>query len=141
MSPESEPLRPAAARIVRAFAALDLVATLPLAIPGVAYGYVGLLYRMDARLGGAAAQPALDGLLVFLLHLAGALGVLWALVRLALPSRILGLADAAGRTWVAMMIAHSVAGYGAPRVLLLFVATELAGAVAQAWVLRQRASR
>jgi len=129
------------AQVVRAFAALDLAATLPLALPPLAWRTVDAVFRLEAALGGAGAPPALDGFASLVLHLAGALGVLWAAVRLARPSRFLGLADAAGRAWVAAMILYGVAGQGAPRLLLVFVASELAGALAQPWVLRRSTSR
>ena len=71
--------------------------------------------------------------------LMGGLGVAWAVARLVEPVRTLGLVDAVARLWVGALIAYFVLARGAPTVLLLFVATELGGALHQSWVLRRPA--
>jgi hypothetical protein len=118
--------------VIRACAGFDLVVTGALALLFVAPAFVRALYALDGALGGTNAAPALPGIAWFFVNLAGVLGVLWALVRLARPEPWLARADALGRCGVAALIAGHLAAGAVPRVLLVFVATELAGAIAQA---------
>ncbi len=118
--------------IARGWAGLDLVVTGAMALPPVAGPLVGLIHQLS----GVAAPPA-DPLRDFFVCLAGALGVLWALARLYEPRRELVLADTVGRLWVAGLIGWFVFAAGAPGALLLFVATEVAGAAHQASALRR----
>ncbi len=119
-------------RTIRGFAALDLLVTAPLAVPGVAGGLLALLYRLDAALGGAAgAVPALPSLGWLFVHLAGILGVVWAVARLRMPDPRLARIDGVGRTAVAGLLSLGILGGDVPAVFWAFVATELAGAVAQ----------
>ncbi|MCZ7620620.1 MAG: hypothetical protein M5U32_20760 [Myxococcota bacterium] len=69
--------------------------------------------------------------------MSGTLGVLWALARLARPVRSLAWADAIGRAWVGFLILRFALAGAAPRVFLLFVVTEWAGAAAQLVALRR----
>lgn len=116
--------------IARGWAGLDLLVTGAMALPPVAGALIALIYRLS----GEEAPPD-DPMRAFFVCLAGALGVLWAWVRLADPRRALVLADTVGRLWVAALIGGFVFGAGAPVALLLFVATELAGAAHQAHAL------
>jgi Zn-finger nucleic acid-binding protein len=119
--------------VIRAWAGFDLLVTGLLALPPTARAFVEALYALEAALfGGTAAAPELPAVAWLFVNLAGALGVLWAGVRLARPEPWLGRADALARCGVAALIAGYVAGGAVPRVLLGFVATELLGAVAQA---------
>jgi hypothetical protein len=127
------------ARVIRACAAFDLVVTGAFALPFSAPAFVRLIYALDGALGGSFEAPALPGIGWFFVNLAGALGVLWALVRLARPEPWLARADALGRCGVAALIAGYVVAGAVPRALLAFVATELGGAAAQ--VRRPRAAR
>jgi len=119
-------------RIARGCAALDLVVTGAMALPPSA----ALLLEVVYRLSGLAPPPP-DPTRAFFVCLAGALGVIWALARLREPRRGLVLSDAVGRVWVAGLIAWFVFAAGAPRALLLFVASELPGAIHQAHALRK----
>jgi hypothetical protein len=119
---------------VRACAAFDLVVTGLFALPPLARVFLTVLFAMNGALGGAAVPPPFVPLQWMFVNLTGALGVLWAVVRLLWPQRVLGLADAVARTWVASVIAFHVFE-GAPGVLALFVATELGGAILQLSVL------
>ena len=124
-------------RVARACAAFDLLVTGLLALPFTAPLFVRALYAVNGALGGAGAAPELPGIAWFFVNLAGALGVLWALVRLARPEPWLARADAIGRCAVAALIAGYLAASEVPPVLLAFVATELAGAAPQGWTLRR----
>jgi len=118
-----------AALVVRACAALDLLVTGCLAVPPLARALFATL---------APAMPDPGGFAWLFVSLTGVLGVLWAVVRLARPTRWLGWADAAGRAWVGALILWSVVAGDVPRVLLLFVATEWGGTLAQVAALRRR---
>ncbi len=116
--------------VIRGFAWLDLAVTAPLALPGVAAAWFSALEAIDGLLGGTAPFPALEPLHWLFVHLTGVLGVVWALARLSLPDPHLARIDAIGRAVVAGLVTYALVG-GAPRVLALFIVTELAGTVAQ----------
>lgn len=130
------PLR--ARQVVRACAGFDLLVTGCLAAPPAARALFAALDPFDRALGGSGLPVELPALGWLFVHLTGALGVLWALVRLRRPTRFLGWADALGRAWVGLLILRFALAGGAPRVFLLFVATEWAGALAQLACLRRR---
>ena len=127
--------------VARGAAVFDLVATGCLAVPGMEQRLLDGLYTVDAAAGFGTPPVALPPLGLFLANLAGALGVLWALVRIVRPERLLVRADAIGRCCVAVLIAHAIEVRGVTPVLYAFVATELAGAIAQGWALSRRARR
>jgi hypothetical protein len=121
--------------VVRCVAAFDLFATGCLAVPGIETRFFEVLLQLDAAFGFATPAVPLTTLGLLLANLAGALGVLWALVRIAWPLRRLVAADAVARIAVAALIAYSIEVRGVTPVLWAFVATELIGSAAQAWVL------
>lgn len=125
--------------VARGAAIFDLAATGALAVPGLERRFLDLLYALDAALGFGTPPVALPPLGLLLANLAGALGVLWALVRITRPERRLVRADAIARCFVAALIAHAILARGATPVLWAFVATELVGAAAQAGALARRA--
>jgi len=131
---------PAETRVIRGCAAFDLVVTGLLAVPPTAALFVDALYALDGWFGGEAVAPAFAAVQWMFVHIAGVLGVLWALARLVQPTRFLGLADAAGRGVVGGLILWHVVAGGAPVVLLAFVATEWLGTLLQWVVLRTRAA-
>lgn len=127
-------------RVVRFCAGFDLFVTGLLALPFSAPVFVNTLYALDRALGGSLATPDLTPLGWFFTHLAGVLGVLWAVVRLMRPEVWLARADALGRCAVAALIAWQLSARDLPGLLWAFAATELAGAAAQAWVTRRAGS-
>lgn len=128
-------MTPAGNRAIRGCAAFDLVVTGLLALPPTAALFVDALYALNGWFGGEAAAPAFAAVQWMFVHIAGVLGVLWALARLVEPTRFLGLADAAGRGAVGALILWHVLAGGAPVILLAFVATEWAGTAVQFLVL------
>jgi hypothetical protein len=116
-------------------AVFDLLATACLAVPGFETRFTDALVRLDALGGFATSVAPLPPLGLLLANLTGALGVVWALVRIAWPLRRLVAADAVARIAVAALIAYSIEVRGVSPVLWLFVATEFLGSAAQAWVL------
>ena len=128
-------MREPARTTVRAVAAFDLLATGCLVVPGVEARFFDAVMRLDAALGIGTPFAALPPLGLLLANLAGALGVLWALVRIAWPLRRLVASDAVARCAVALLLAYSIAARGVTPLLYAFVATELLGAALQAWAL------
>ena len=124
-------------RVMRGWAFLDLVVTGMLALPVVSSAFIALLYGLEGAVFGPREAPPFAPVQLFFVNLAGVLGVLWALARIFEGTRFLALCDTAGRCVVAAWIGLAlVAEPGAPRILLLFVATELLGAVHQAIAIR-----
>ena len=117
-------------RWIRTFAAIDLVLTAPLALPLFAVPFFDLLQWVDTTLGFETVWRTLDAFGWLFVHLAGVLGVLWALARLATPTRFLAALDAAGRGLVTGLMLHAMRD-GASPVFALFVASELIGAIVQ----------
>jgi len=126
-------------RVVRGWAAFDLVVCALFVLPPVAEVFLRGLFAINGRLGGTASVPPFDPLHWLFVSLAGALGVAWAVARLLAPLRLLGRVDAFARLWVAALILYLVFAAGAPPVLLAFVATELGGALHELWALRSSA--
>ena len=118
--------------VARAWAGFDLLVTGIMALPPTGRWLVDLDSSACRR--GSATAPIRPRL--FFVCLAGALGVIWALVRLRAPTRDLMLVDVVGRTWVAALIFWFVAVQDLPRSTLLFVASELGGALHQGFALR-----
>jgi hypothetical protein len=121
-----------ASLVIRTCAGFDLAVTSLLALPVTARALLGAVYAASG-----APAPELPGVAWFFVNLAGALGALWALVRLARPEPWLSRADALGRCAVAALIGGHLAAGALPVAMLAFVATELLGAAAQAFVLRR----
>jgi hypothetical protein len=132
-------IRGVASKVIRGWAVLDLVVSAVFAVPPLAALLVGLLYALNGRLGGAAAAPSFEPVHWLFVCLMGTLGMVWAVGRLVEPVRTLGLIDAVARLWVSALIAYFVFAGGAPVALVLFIATELGGALHQFWVLRRPA--
>ena len=133
-------MTPFETNVIRGCATLDLVVTGLMALPPTAGMFVDVLYRANGWLGGDAVAPPFVAVQWMFVHLAGALGVLWAIARIVQPTRFLGLADAVGRACVGGLILWHVVAGGAPPVLLAFVATEWLGTLLQWVVLRTRAA-
>jgi hypothetical protein len=114
------------ARRIRAFAAFDLAITAVLALPPTATMFLDMILRLDRMAGFDTPEPVWNPLWLFFVHLAGVLGVLWALARLSRPQADLARLDSAGRVAVAALLVWAIVG-GATPVLGLFVVTEVAG--------------
>lgn len=129
-------------RHVRLWAWIDGGVAVCLGLPVTAHAFVALLYRSNGWLGSgldaASVPPTFAPIHWLLACLCGAMVGVWALARLLWPSPQLAFLDTLGRVWVAALIVFFVAVAGAPPVLLVFVVSEVAGAVAQGWVLWSR---
>ena len=118
-------------RKVRLWAMIDSSVSYPLALPPLAQHFIDILYVVNGKLGGVAVAPPFSAMQLFFVSLAGSLVAMWCVARYLKPIGVFALVDGWGRVWVSALIVWFVAVEGAPRVLLLFIATEMAGAVAQ----------
>lgn len=118
-------------RTVRFWALVDSAVSYTLALPPLAEHFVSMLYYLNGKLGGEAAAPAFGPLQLFFVCLSGTLVSLWCLARYLKPIGLFALLDGWGRVWISLLIVYFVAFGGAPRVLLVFIVTEMAGAIAQ----------
>lgn len=134
------PTRSRAARqsTLRRVAMLDVVLTLPFAIPLVAERVVLVLLDLDQFLGFATPAPRLDPLALLFMNLMGVLAVVWNWARVRTKTTDLAAMDVPARCVVAALILFYVSVMRVTPVLLLFVATEIAGAVVQHRALRGR---
>jgi len=118
-------------RTVRFWAIVDSSVSYTLALPPLAEHFVPMLYYVNGKLGGDAAAPPFTPMQMFFVCLSGSLISLWCVARYVKPIGVFALIDGWGRVWVSLLIVWFVAVEGAPRVLLVFIVTEMLGAVAQ----------
>ncbi len=118
-------------RKVRFWAIVDSSVSYTLALPPLAEHFISLLYSINGKLGGSTVAPAFTPLEMFFVCLSGSLVGIWCIARYLKPIGVFALIDGWGRVWISLLIVWFVAVEGAPRVLLLFVVTEMIGAVAQ----------
>jgi hypothetical protein len=119
-------------------AMFDVALTLPFAIPVVAERVVLLLLDVDHVLGFATPAPQLDPLALLFMNLMGVLAVLWNWARVRAKTIDLATMDVPARCVVAALILYYVAAMRVTPMLLLFVVTEIGGAVVQRRALRGR---
>ena len=118
-------------RKVRFWAIVDSSVSYTLALPPLAEHFIALLYHVNGRLGGDPVAPPLVPLQMFFVSLSGSLIALWCIARYIKPIGLFALIDGWGRVWISLLILWFVGVEGAPRVLLLFIVTEMAGAISQ----------
>ncbi len=118
-------------KTVRFWALLDTAVSYPLALPPMAEHFLSALYFMNGKLGGDPTVPAFAPMQLFFVSLSGSLVALWCLARYLKPIGLFALLDGWGRVWISLLIVYFVAVENAPRVLLVFIVTEMAGGIAQ----------
>lgn len=118
-------------RKVRFWALVDTAVSYPLALPPMAEHFLSALYFLNGKLGGDAQAPAFEPMQLFFVSLSGSLVAMWCLARYLKPIGLFALIDGWGRVWVSLLIVYFVAVEGAPRVLLVFIVSEMAGAISQ----------
>jgi len=126
-------MNPINARTVRFWAWVDSAVTVALALPPLAERFVALLYTVNGWTGGVSEAPTFEPIHLLFVCLLGALVSVWVIARLLRPLPLFGLIDGWGRAWVAAILLWFVCARDAPPVILFFVFTEGAGAVAQLW--------
>lgn len=118
-------------KTVRFWAMVDAAVSYTLALPPLAEHFLSALYFLNGKLGGDPTVPVFGPLQLFFVCLTGSMVSIWCLARYLKPIGLFALIDGWGRVWISALIIYFVAFAGAPRVLLMFVVTEMAGAVMQ----------
>ncbi len=116
--------------VYRVIGIWDLVLTLPFAIPPVIPFEISFLRTLHGALGGKAAFPEFAPLHVFFVCLFGIMCVLWAVIRIHRPSRLLAYYDAFGRIVVASFMLTSAAR-GITPVAAVFSLSEIGWALVE----------
>jgi hypothetical protein len=119
-------------------ALFDVALTLPFAIPVVAERVVLWLLDVDHLLGFATPAPQLEPLALLFMNLMGVIAVVWNWARVRAKTTDLAVMDVPARCVVAALIVFYVAVMRVTPLLLLFVVTELGGAIVQHRALRGR---
>ncbi len=126
--------------VYRACGLWDLLLTVTFAAPPLAAFDLALLKRIHVALGGARAFPAFEPLHLFFVSMFGIMCVIWAVIRVHRPSRLLALYDTVGRFAVAsFMIGFTLAGVSP--VVALFSVSEIGWGVVQGVVLTRARTR
>lgn len=116
---------------VRFWALLDTAVTWSLAIPVMVPYFIGFIYTLNGWLGGTPEPPEFAPIHMLFVCLTGSLVSIWVVARLLHPIGLFGVIDAWGRLWISLVLIWLIVGYDAPRVLWIFVFTEMAGTVGQ----------
>lgn len=118
------------ATLNRVLACIDLPIVAAMSLPLTAGWLVALIQGADAMLGLGTPSLAFPPMAWLFLHVGGVLGVMWAVLRLARPDDVLiTRIDAWGRLATSALIIYCVALTGATPVLLVFLISEVGGAV------------
>lgn len=118
-------------RVLRISIGFDLVITAMLAVPGLSSVFIAVIDRLGQISGWASALAPFDPFQMFMVNLAGMLGVAWNCARWRTASWELARMDLIAKGAVAALILFYVFVHEATPVLLLFVVTEVVGGVIQ----------
>jgi hypothetical protein len=117
--------------LLRVIIGFDLLMTAWLAIPGLSDWFIQLIDRIGVITGWAAPLAPFDPFAMFMVNLAGVLGVAWNWARWRSASYELAKLDAAARLAVAALILYYVFVLGVTPVILLFVISEVFGSLVE----------
>lgn len=117
--------------LLRAIILYDLIVTACLALPGISQLFLQIIDLLGRYTGLAAPLPDFDPFQMFMVNLAGVMGVAWNGLRWKTPVYRLVRFDAWARLAVAALILYYVLLWDVTPVLLLFVFSELFGSVVE----------
>lgn len=123
---------------LRAVSTFDLVVTGILAVPGLSHGFVALVSYLGVVTGLAAPIEPFSSFAMFLVNLAGVLGVCWNLAILRTRADLLIRYNIIARWAVAALIVYYVLAQGMSPVVLLFVISEIGGSLVEMRARRAR---
>lgn len=123
---------------LRAVSTFDLVVTGTLAVPGLSHGFVALVSYLGVVTGLAAPIEPFSSFAMFLVNLAGVLGVCWNLAILRTRADLLIRYNIIARWAVAALIVYYVLAQGMSPVVLLFVISEIGGSLVEMRARRAR---
>ncbi|ODS70648.1 MAG: hypothetical protein ABS38_02575 [Acidovorax sp. SCN 68-22] len=119
-------------RTVRASAWYDLLVTWPFALPWVFAGVYAQLGAVADTFALPGALHPLNATLMLMANLLGSVVVVWAIARIAAPTRLLGRLDGVARFLFAAAQIYAVT-QGASAIVLGFTLFELIFGVLQWW--------
>lgn len=118
-------------KIVRAGGIYDVVATAPLALPGVVSVQLQTLEKIQQGLGLSGQFPVFDPFQLFFLNLFGSLAVIWGVLRIIKPEPLLGLTDGIARAVLSGLMLYYLVVWNIPQVVVLFIVPEILFGVLQ----------
>lgn len=124
--------------LLRTVGSFDLLVTTLLAVPGLSEAFVWCVDWIGTATGLASPMPAFPPFAMFMVNLAGVLGVCWNLAILRTPTDALLRANVRARGVVVALILFYVTLRGVSPVLLIFAASEVFGALVERRELRAR---
>ena len=130
-------------KIVRFGGVYDLIATLPLALPGLVSMQLETLEKIQKGLGLSGQFPVFEPFQLFFLNLFGSLAVIWGVLRIIKPEPLLGLTDGIARAGLSGLMLYYLIVWNIPQVVVLFVVPEILFGIAQLggyWRYRQSQS-
>lgn len=125
---------------LRGVGLFDLFVTAILAVPGLADAFIALIDLIGTRTGLTEPLPPFPALAMFLINLAGVLGVCWNLMILRTRSEDMLRVNIVARWGVAALIVYYVSLRNMTPVLLIFVVSEIFGSFVETWSLRRNRS-
>lgn len=118
-------------KIVRAGGIYDVVATFPLALPGLVSVQLQTLEKIQRGLGLSGQFPVFDPFQLFFLNLFGSLAVIWGVLRIIKPEPLLGLTDGVARAVLSGLMLYYLIVWDIPQVVVLFIVPEILFGIAQ----------
>ena len=118
-------------RIVRFGGLYDLIVTFPFALPGLVGVQLGTLEMTQGWFGLSGQFPVFEPLHLFFLNLFGSIVTIWAVLRIAKPEPLFGLADGIGRAAFSSLMLYYLVVWSIPQVVVLFVVPEILFGIAQ----------
>lgn len=112
-------------KIVRAGGIYDVVATVPLALPGLVSVQLQTLEKIQQGLGLSGQFPVFDPFQLFFLNLFGSLAVIWGVLRIIKPEPLLGLTDGIARAVLSGLMLYYLVVWNIPQVVVLFIVPEI----------------
>lgn len=115
--------------LMRICISFDLLVTLCLAVPGASTLFIDTVSALGVMSGLSAPLPPFGAFEMFMVNLAGVLGVCWNGVYLRTASFTMARVNAVARLAVSALILYYVLALGVTPVLLLFLVSEVFGSV------------
>lgn len=124
------------ARAVKTSAIYDLVTCLPLALPGIAGVYLGVLDGLNGAVGLGGHVGELSPLAMMFINFMGSLISIWAVLRLINPSWANGLTDIVVRAFFSIAMLNAIF-MGVPGLIIVLWVCEMALLLAQAYFVQR----
>lgn len=124
---------------IKTLSLIDIVLTAPLAIPGISQLFLQVVAGIDHSLGFDSAISNTNAMGLLLMNTTGVMAFFWCIARIRMPNPTMGWLDVYARFVVAALVLGYVGLAGVSIVFLLFLATEVVGALVEIHALRRHA--